>query len=70
VLYPDVEYVGEIYVDAELVGGVWFFEDMYGGVYSLLAQRRVDPQKPPEPERRHPASESHPLILVNPHGIV
>jgi hypothetical protein len=64
VLYADVEYFGEIYLDAELVDGVWFFEDMYGGVYSFVGQRRVNPQNPPEPERRHPATESGHVILM------
>jgi hypothetical protein len=64
VLHADVEYWGEIYLDAELVDRIWFFEDMYGGVYPFVAQRRVNPQNPPEPDRRHPANESGHVIAV------
>ena len=63
-LYADVEYFGEIYLDAELVGCVWFFEDMFGGIYPFVAQHRVYPQNPPEPERRHPANESGHVVAV------
>ena len=64
VLYADVEYFGEIYLDAELMDGVWFFEDMFGGVYPFVAQRRVNPQNRPEPERRHPANECGYAVAV------